>query len=283
MRGWVYVISNKAMPGLIKVGYTMKDPQLRARELNHTGSPHPYIVDYEVLVEDPRRIEQMTHVRLRDLREGKEWFNCEAEVAIAAIKAVVGQDAIVENYLRASRIKAESIRNRELDLAKKTLTEEDARIKREALKESRRQEIIRKYDSSINSALPESEFWVYAPITFVVLLSVLYSYLPKMKDGVVFFLAAVGSMVISMMLENYRQEKATKSEKYKDIIAKRDAELISIESDIESQIHPTPQVKKNSPIVVGAATICPTCKIFVPTNGVQVEFKCSNCGTSFRY
>ena len=39
--------------------------------------------------------------------------------------------------------------------------------------------------------------------TFESALSVLYSYLPKMKDGAVFFLAAVGSMVISMMLENY--------------------------------------------------------------------------------
>lgn len=47
MRGWVYIITNKSMPGLVKIGYTMKDPELRAAELYNTGSPHPYKVDYD--------------------------------------------------------------------------------------------------------------------------------------------------------------------------------------------------------------------------------------------
>jgi hypothetical protein len=40
MRGWIYVISNNSMPGLVKVGYSMKDPEERAKELDHTGTPH---------------------------------------------------------------------------------------------------------------------------------------------------------------------------------------------------------------------------------------------------
>ena len=67
MNGWVYVISNKAMLGLVKVGYTTKDPELRADELNHTGSPYPYIVEYEVLIEDPYQVEQRVHRRLASL------------------------------------------------------------------------------------------------------------------------------------------------------------------------------------------------------------------------
>ena len=47
MKGWVYVISNKAMPGIIKVGYSNKDPKERAAELG-TGAPHPYKVEYEI-------------------------------------------------------------------------------------------------------------------------------------------------------------------------------------------------------------------------------------------
>ncbi|HPA47526.1 MAG TPA: GIY-YIG nuclease family protein [bacterium] len=47
MKGWVYIIANKAMPGLVKVGYSMKDPELRAAELNNTGSPHPYVLETE--------------------------------------------------------------------------------------------------------------------------------------------------------------------------------------------------------------------------------------------
>jgi hypothetical protein len=47
MKGWVYVITNLAMPGLVKVGYSRKDPELRAAELNSTGTPHPFVVEYE--------------------------------------------------------------------------------------------------------------------------------------------------------------------------------------------------------------------------------------------
>lgn len=35
MRGWVYVISNPTIPGLVKIGFSTKDPLLRAEELNH--------------------------------------------------------------------------------------------------------------------------------------------------------------------------------------------------------------------------------------------------------
>lgn len=72
MKGYVYIISNKAMPNILKIGYTMKDPSIRAQELNSTGVPHPYTVDYEILVDDPYTLEQKVHRRLKDFRENKE-------------------------------------------------------------------------------------------------------------------------------------------------------------------------------------------------------------------
>lgn len=96
IRGWVYIITNKAMPGLIKVGYSTKDPQLRAGELNHTGSPHPYSVEYDVLVTNPKDIESKTHSSLSKKREGKEWFRCSVEEAIETIRVVINGKAIVE-------------------------------------------------------------------------------------------------------------------------------------------------------------------------------------------
>ena len=53
MKGYVYVISNSAMPRYIKVGFSTKDPALRATEFN-TASPEDYVVDYEILIDDPR-------------------------------------------------------------------------------------------------------------------------------------------------------------------------------------------------------------------------------------
>jgi len=79
MKGWVYVITNRAMPGLVKVGFSTKYPDMRAKELDHTGSPHPYQVEYEMLIEEPFHIEQKTHKRLSSKREGKEWFKCSIE------------------------------------------------------------------------------------------------------------------------------------------------------------------------------------------------------------
>ncbi len=96
MKGWVYVITNKAMPGLVKVGFSTKDPDLRAKELGNTGAPHPYKVQYEVLVEHPYGVEQKAHKILKKNKEGKEWFRCEVADAIAAIKSVANKKIIYE-------------------------------------------------------------------------------------------------------------------------------------------------------------------------------------------
>ena len=60
--GWVYVLTNEAMPGLVKVGYTMKDPAIRAEDLSkETGIPMPFVVTYKALVVSPRDVEQLVH------------------------------------------------------------------------------------------------------------------------------------------------------------------------------------------------------------------------------
>jgi T5orf172 domain len=39
MRGYLYMISNKAMPGLLKIGYTTRSIEERISELHSTGVP----------------------------------------------------------------------------------------------------------------------------------------------------------------------------------------------------------------------------------------------------
>ena len=86
IRGWIYVIVNPAMPGLVKVGFSRKDPTLRAEELESTGTPHPFEVVYDALVEDPASVERAVHTHLDAARERKEWFRCGAAEAVAAIR-----------------------------------------------------------------------------------------------------------------------------------------------------------------------------------------------------
>ena len=96
IRGWVYVISNAAMPDLLKIGFSLKDPTLRARELANTGSPFPYKVEYEALLENPRDVEQRAHQHLADQREGREWFRCTFDQAVSAIRAVAASQMLLE-------------------------------------------------------------------------------------------------------------------------------------------------------------------------------------------
>lgn len=96
MRGWVYVITNKAMPGLVKIGYSTKDPSLRAADLDNTGAPFPYVVQYDALVHNPRDIERRAHLDLSAAREGKEWFRCSLDVAILAIRRAIGDAPLLE-------------------------------------------------------------------------------------------------------------------------------------------------------------------------------------------
>lgn len=108
MRGWVYVMSNKAMPGLVKVGYSMKDPEARADELQHTGSPFRPVVEYEAMVEEPRDVEQRAHQTLQNWLEAKEWFRCSPELAVVALRKAMDGKAILEVYKRVDRQKLEA-------------------------------------------------------------------------------------------------------------------------------------------------------------------------------
>jgi len=93
--GWVYVLTNEAMPGLVKVGYTMKDPAIRAQDLYKdpkigalAGVPMPFVVAYKALVVNPYQVEQAVHKLLekKRLNEEREFFSCESFEAIRNIR-----------------------------------------------------------------------------------------------------------------------------------------------------------------------------------------------------
>lgn len=89
MKGWVYVMSNPSLSGMVKIGYSMKDPHMRAgNDFDPAGLPDDYIVEYHALVDNPRAIEQQVHTRLKDQRYKKEWFRVTVPVAIANIRTV---------------------------------------------------------------------------------------------------------------------------------------------------------------------------------------------------
>lgn len=138
MKGYVYIISNKAMPGIFKIGFTLKDPALRAKELDSTGVPYPFIVEYEILVDEPHALEQRVHKSLRAQREGKEWFRCSFTQAVQTIRACYQEEIYREKCFKTEREKElERVRQEQIlrELEQKRKEEERVRIQKERQKQ----------------------------------------------------------------------------------------------------------------------------------------------------
>jgi hypothetical protein len=91
--GWVYVVSNPAMSGMVKVGFSLKDgkeerPEKRPNGLDNTSVPLPFIVEYAAIVENADTREDCAHARLEHcrVRRLREFFYCTVAEAIAAIR-----------------------------------------------------------------------------------------------------------------------------------------------------------------------------------------------------
>jgi len=91
MRGYVYILVNPSMPGLVKIGKTSKHPSERAKELQQTGIPTPFLVAYHAHVDDMDFVEREMHSRLSKYREAsnREFFKIEPTTAIDELLAVV--------------------------------------------------------------------------------------------------------------------------------------------------------------------------------------------------
>lgn len=78
--GIVYILSNAAMEGYIKIGMTNgnspKDVQNRMKQLDSTGVPRAFNCEYVAVVADYERVEQALHIAFGDfrVRETREFF-----------------------------------------------------------------------------------------------------------------------------------------------------------------------------------------------------------------
>ena len=64
--GWVYVLTNKAMLGLVKVGQTYKTPEIQAKELpDETGVAAPYAAVYKAFVPKYKQTEKTVHRKFK--------------------------------------------------------------------------------------------------------------------------------------------------------------------------------------------------------------------------
>jgi hypothetical protein len=92
--GYVYVLFNPSLKGLVKIGRTGRDPRGRAAELSGTALPTPFEVVYDAYFNDSHAVEQFVHATLTNAgfraASNREFF----EVSLRdAVKAVIAAEA----------------------------------------------------------------------------------------------------------------------------------------------------------------------------------------------
>jgi hypothetical protein len=86
-----YLLTNPAMPGLIKIGITTNDDvQVRMAQLYTTGVPVPFECAYAATVNDAPKVEQALHNAFSPhrLNPRREFFDIEVGQAIGIIKLI---------------------------------------------------------------------------------------------------------------------------------------------------------------------------------------------------
>ena len=80
--GIVYVLSNEAMPGLVKIGLTKRNElDARLNELYSTGVPLPFTCEYAVRVKDCEAVEHALHTAFTKdrINPAREFFKTSVE------------------------------------------------------------------------------------------------------------------------------------------------------------------------------------------------------------
>ena len=88
---WVYILSNPALPNMLKIGYTKNDPETRAKQISaSTGVALPYKVEWAFQCFNGEQLEQEVHRELESYRvnQNREFFDIPLVEAQEAIEAL---------------------------------------------------------------------------------------------------------------------------------------------------------------------------------------------------
>ncbi len=110
--GIVYILTNPAMPGLVKIGKTSRDSvKERLKELySSTGVPVPFECEYAARVEDASAVEQILHETFGPYRINpkREFFDISSEEARDVLQPLGTEDVTPEIQSKANGVDVES-------------------------------------------------------------------------------------------------------------------------------------------------------------------------------
>lgn len=106
MTDWnIYVMSNPAMPGLVKIGGSIC-AEARAEQLSlNTAIPHPFRVEYSQPVHEGRETEALAHLALDEERvnPAREFFRVDVGTAVVSVQTAALQAAWNNGSSKARR------------------------------------------------------------------------------------------------------------------------------------------------------------------------------------
>ena len=95
----VYVLSNLAMPGLVKIGRTaLEDANVLIAQVYTTGVPFPFKLEFACRVVNPDEAERALHTAFAPncFNAKREFFRIDAAQAIAIFRLLHTEDATTE-------------------------------------------------------------------------------------------------------------------------------------------------------------------------------------------
>lgn len=112
MKGWCYVMTNPHMQGLVKIGWTSRQPEDRASELFTTGVPDAYEIQYAAECVEADLAEKNAHSIMRSVRvnSSREYFRSPVKDAIAVVRESAQTFGLVsEKFYLVEREEAEKL------------------------------------------------------------------------------------------------------------------------------------------------------------------------------
>lgn len=274
--GYVYCLSNPAMPGLVKIGFTNRTTAIRANELfsgsadgSATGVPLPFqiVKDWRVPSNKSKEIEQHIHHKLSAKRvSAKEFFCLEPDAAIREIESIlfeldwwhVAQASELEYkselQARDNRKKLES--DLKVRLAQR---DSDLEIKIHSACEAWKSSARRLKESDGTTAgMKWGAIWGFGSFIFFASLGA--------KD-------AVGWLCLALGIFAYYMSKAGPANEYLNSEAAR-AELKRIEDSVRSE-------DSRQPLTLPCPSCATTLRIAGRPTSPDYSVKCPSCRTEF--
>lgn len=90
----IYILTNEAMPGYVKIGFTNNSLEKRIKQLDRTGVPLLFEIYYACEMENAHEDEKWLHSIFSDkrVRDGREFFKMDPERVVLALKRIQKKD-----------------------------------------------------------------------------------------------------------------------------------------------------------------------------------------------